>query len=805
MTTMLMQLSRLQLYGLGSTVVFFYTVIHAFRQRSNFYAAAVYLSHSNACVMILWNQAIYQFVLLGKLLQKIFFGPLRLIEVERLQERAWFAITETLLALTIFKDEFESSFVILFVSLLFLKLISIKTLAQMEQSAQVSRLAHIRMISLLALLWVADVVLLISSVECILIEGPTVMIMFASEYMILIANVWTVTMKYILNCIDLRSQVPWEEKSIYGLYVDLTADFFKLLTYLTFFSLILTFYGLPLNILRDVYMTLRSFVLKIRDLRRYRRATSNMDTLYPNATLEEMEQMSDKTCIICREDMEFRGPIAAPTDGAAVPVEPVPPPTQRQGPNDTPKKLPCGHVFHFHCLRSWLERQQSCPTCRRTVLTPAEPRNEGNNAGRRANAGGRGAVPAVAAASAGAAAAAAPVPNGEEAIRQAQINLARSLGREAFAVVFPDVPFPPEAFQAPETAPQAAGASGASATAGSSRGASGATTSTIGETRSSLLPPPGRVGSSPPLSPDLASGNPLARFGSGLGSTPLGASSALNQAPMTTFPSFELGGAGTGSGLYSGLGIGGPLPTRGPGAPSTLEARLQYIRRKIHEASEPAAPTASTSAEGPSTHSEAMLEVQEEQGQEEEKEMTAREAALAAAERRATQAGKGTKTMGKRSDVVGDKTSTNAETPLLTLTPSSVPPSTPPRSGSSHPRLIPLFDASAPRRPFSTTYPHLAASSSDDSLLPSAPTSEQLAELSHLTRATIEARLKLLLRWQVKVEGLVDEMRAVLDAIPSETLDSDSKGSRASGEASEEVTREDKGKQPTEGMHAAVR
>ena len=32
------------------------------------------------------------------------------------------------------------------------------------------------------------------------------------------------------------------------------------------------------------------------------------------------------------------------------------------GPNETPKKLQCGHIFHFHCLRSWLERQQSCPT-----------------------------------------------------------------------------------------------------------------------------------------------------------------------------------------------------------------------------------------------------------------------------------------------------------------------------------------------------------------------------------------------------------------------------------------------------------
>lgn len=55
-----------------------------------------------------------------------------------------------------------------------------------------------------------------------------------------------------------------------------------------------------------------------------------------------------------------------------------------------PKKLPCGHVLHFACLRSWLERQQRCPTCRRTVLD--EPLNGagGQNAQAQPNAGGAG-------------------------------------------------------------------------------------------------------------------------------------------------------------------------------------------------------------------------------------------------------------------------------------------------------------------------------------------------------------------------------------------------------------------------------
>ena len=49
---------------------------------------------------------------------------------------------------------------------------------------------------------------------------------------------------------------------------------------------------------------------------------------------------SDATCIICREEMT------------------------------TAKILICGHLFHVHCLRSWLERQHTCPTCRALVVPP---------------------------------------------------------------------------------------------------------------------------------------------------------------------------------------------------------------------------------------------------------------------------------------------------------------------------------------------------------------------------------------------------------------------------------------------------
>jgi len=125
-------------------------------------------------------------------------------------------------------------------------------------------------------------------------------------------------------------------------------DFLKLSTYLVFFIVIMAFYGLPLNIVRDVYITARSFITRLRALHRYQAATKNMDQRYPNATEAELATMADRTCIICREEMS----LPAQRDPSA----------GNDGPNTTPKKLPCGHFFHFHCLRSWLERQQSCPT-----------------------------------------------------------------------------------------------------------------------------------------------------------------------------------------------------------------------------------------------------------------------------------------------------------------------------------------------------------------------------------------------------------------------------------------------------------
>ena len=122
--------------------------------------------------------------------------------------------------------------------------------------------------------------------------------------------------------------------------------------------------------MRDVFLTARSFGKRIYDFLRYRKATHDMNDRYPDATTEELE--NESTCIICREDMR---PWVEPNTQNAQPDLAS---HERMDQRLRAKKLPCGHILHFSCLRSWLERQQVCPTCRRSVLSPNTSANGRN-------------------------------------------------------------------------------------------------------------------------------------------------------------------------------------------------------------------------------------------------------------------------------------------------------------------------------------------------------------------------------------------------------------------------------------------
>jgi len=315
-----------------STCLVGLVTMNAYQQRQQFYPTVIALTTSKLSLLVLCNEAFVLILLFGKLCKRMFFGQLREAEVEHLYERAWYAITETCLAMTIFREEFNFRFVELFTALLFIKIfhwIMQDRIAFMEQTPAVPLLSHARMLILMAILGALDITFLFHALSVSFVKGPSVLLLFAFEYLILTFTVTATFSKYALYINDLRLGGQWSEKGVYLFYLDLITDLSNMLVYLAFFVLICTYYGLPLHIMRDLYLTCRSFRSRVADFLRYRRVTHNMQERFPDATEEELDN-TDRICIICREHME------------------------------TAKKLRCGHLFHFHCLRSWFERQQTC-------------------------------------------------------------------------------------------------------------------------------------------------------------------------------------------------------------------------------------------------------------------------------------------------------------------------------------------------------------------------------------------------------------------------------------------------------------
>lgn len=321
-------------------------VAHAYLLKQQFYPTVVYLTKSSPSMAVLYIQAFVLVFLLGKFMRKVFFGQLRAAEMEHLIERSWYAVTETCLAFTVFRDDFSPRFVALFTLLLFLK--CFHWLAEdrvdfMERSPNISWLFHMRVLSLMALLGVLDFLFVNHACHSIITRGASVQLVFGFEYAILLTMVLTTFIKYILHTVDLQSENPWDNKAVYMLYTELFTGFIKVLLYIAFMTIMIKVHTFPLFAIRPMYLSMRQFKKAVTDAIMSRRAIRNMNTLYPDATPEDL-QASDNVCIICREEM---------VTGA--------------------KKLPCNHIFHSSCLRSWFQRQQTCPTCRMDVLRASNP------------------------------------------------------------------------------------------------------------------------------------------------------------------------------------------------------------------------------------------------------------------------------------------------------------------------------------------------------------------------------------------------------------------------------------------------
>ncbi|KAL7550320.1 hypothetical protein ACHAWF_013576 [Thalassiosira exigua] len=193
-----------------------------------------------------------------------------------------------------------------------------------------------------------------------------------------------------------RIAEPWRDRrATLSFAIELQAQAAKFLFYVVFFAIVFTYYGMPINIFREVYVSFQQLRRRLVAFNTYRRLTHDMDRRFePIRDEEELDRLGH-TCIICRDAMDLSGGCV---------------------------KLPgCGHAFHAHCLREWLVQQQTCPTCRADIAAN-EARRKRRAERERAAAAAQAATEAAAAAQGGGDAAA---PREENAAMAAESNATR--------------------------------------------------------------------------------------------------------------------------------------------------------------------------------------------------------------------------------------------------------------------------------------------------------------------------------------------------------------------------------------------
>uniref|UniRef100_A0A336L323 CSON003550 protein n=1 Tax=Culicoides sonorensis TaxID=179676 RepID=A0A336L323_CULSO len=275
------------------------------------------------CIWTMINMAYCCLILLGKSIQKLVFGELRISEQQVVLWVSWFSVLGFLhLMSQLCKDRSE----------------------YLTFSPTSPGWSHFRLVGLLsAILTISGVMMVIAF--CVgLFAGVNTFCFMAAEVVLLTIKTLHVLIRYGIFLYDMRQgginneSSSWDKRGPISYYIELSFEIGVLVIDLL--------HHLHMLIWSNIFLSMASLVIvmqlryltneiqrKIKKHRNYLLVLNHMEKSYPPATAEDLSQNSDN-CAICWEKME------------------------------SARKLPCSHLFHNSCLQSWLEQDASCPTCR---------------------------------------------------------------------------------------------------------------------------------------------------------------------------------------------------------------------------------------------------------------------------------------------------------------------------------------------------------------------------------------------------------------------------------------------------------
>ncbi|KNC51041.1 E3 ubiquitin-protein ligase synoviolin-A [Thecamonas trahens ATCC 50062] len=328
-------------YFAASTVVTAGMVAAVYNRREQFYPTMVHITKSPPCILVLGNMALACLWTVAQGLRSVFLGTLRRRETEVVMDKLRYSLMETMLALTIFRAELSLRFGLALAVLVAARIfhwLARERVHFVNETPNLALTFHVRLFSLLTILAGTDAGIVTYGVSHVLDKGPSLVLLFVFEYLILLVLVVEMLATYGLHLWDLHGvEGQWQNKGWYMLVLEVLGVGARFFAYITFFCVVLHYYSLPIHMLPELFSSWRAFQNKVVEFVNYRRVIGDLAERFEAVTAADLDG-EDAMCTVCRVDV------------------------------DEGHRLPCGHVFHYDCLRSWMERRQQCPTCRLDLL-----------------------------------------------------------------------------------------------------------------------------------------------------------------------------------------------------------------------------------------------------------------------------------------------------------------------------------------------------------------------------------------------------------------------------------------------------
>ncbi|OIR57453.1 MAG: E3 ubiquitin-protein ligase HRD1 [Amphiamblys sp. WSBS2006] len=324
------------LIGAANMLLLLFSMAHSYRVYGELYRSTVFFATNKNNILLLQILGVYLLLCCAVCFKGILLGELRIIERENLRKSMGDVFFDIFISFSIVRKEVTFLSLLFFLAAVLLGVVKGLMADRLELTEQRDILPRYFYHRAVLFFWTVGSACAFFLTANIPPRDSLFCFIFRSEVEALLLDTLQLFIRFAMSIVE-RKRPEWTAKSTVQIHLDVV---FHLLRFFVHTKCLASFYRkrtMSLSLVKKCIVELKGTFDGAQSVRKFWQLLYQMRRKYPDAT--EAEIRESPTCLICRGEME------------------------------TAKKLPCGHIFHFECIRMWIERQQFCPTCRAPIAT----------------------------------------------------------------------------------------------------------------------------------------------------------------------------------------------------------------------------------------------------------------------------------------------------------------------------------------------------------------------------------------------------------------------------------------------------